>query len=141
MCCVLSALGLLLAVIGLFGAISCSVSEWKKELGIRVALGASPWQLLQMDVRQTMFVAGAEVAIGILLGIGGTILFRPQLYGIGAVEWTVLLPVGAAGWHLHLTDMNNSSTVKVCMSSTLTARYPELRRPSASRRALAFSTA
>jgi predicted permease len=93
---VLSALGLLLAIIGLFGAISYSVSERKKELGIRVALGARPWQLLKMVVRQTMFVAGAGVAIGILLGVGGTILFRSQLYGIGAVEWTVLLPVGAA---------------------------------------------
>jgi predicted permease len=92
----LSALGLLLAIIGLFGAISYSVSERKKELGIRVALGASPWQLLQMVMRQTVFIAGAGVAIGIVLGIGGTILFRSQFYGIGAVEWTVLLPVGAA---------------------------------------------
>jgi ABC-type antimicrobial peptide transport system permease subunit len=38
----LSGLGLLLAVIGLFGAISDSVSERKKELGIRVALGVPP---------------------------------------------------------------------------------------------------
>jgi predicted permease len=93
---ILSVLGLLLAVIGLFGAISYSVSERKKELGIRVALGALPWQLLKMVLRQTMFVAGAGVAIGILLGVGATILFRSQLYGISAVEWTVLLPVGGA---------------------------------------------
>jgi hypothetical protein len=92
----LSALGLLLAVIGLFGAISYSVSERKKELGIRVALGARPWQLLTMVVRQTMSIAGAGVVIGILLGIGGTVVFRSQFYGIGAVEWTVLVPVGAA---------------------------------------------
>jgi len=93
---VLSALGLLLAIFGLFGAISYSVSERKKELGIRVALGARPWQLLEMILRQTMFTAGAGVAIGILLGVGATILFRSQFYGIGAVEWTVLLPVGIA---------------------------------------------
>ena len=50
----LSGLGLLLAIIGLFGAISYSVSERKKELGIRVALGAQPWQLLEMVLRQTL---------------------------------------------------------------------------------------
>ena len=50
----LSALGLLLAILGLFGAISYSVSERKKELGIRVALGARPPELMQMILRQTL---------------------------------------------------------------------------------------
>jgi predicted permease len=93
---ILSALGLLLAVIGLFGAISYSVSERKKELGIRVALGALPWQLLKMVLRQTMIVAGVGVTLGILLGVCATVVFRSQLYGIGFVEWSVLLPVGIA---------------------------------------------
>jgi len=92
----LSALGLMLAVLGLFGAISYSVSERKKEFGIRVAVGARPGQLLTMLLRQTMFTAGAGVGFGILLGVAGTIVFRSQLYGIHAVEWTVLIPVGAA---------------------------------------------
>jgi predicted permease len=92
----LGALGLLLAAIGLFGAISYSVRERKKELGIRTALGALPWQLLKMVLRQTLLVAGAGVAIGTLLGVGATIIFRSQLYGVSAVEWTVLVPVGAA---------------------------------------------
>ena len=37
----------------------------------------------------------AGVAIGTLLGVAVTVLFRSQLYGISAVEWTVLVPVGA----------------------------------------------
>jgi predicted permease len=92
----LSGLGLLLAVIGLFGAISYSISERKKELGIRVALGARPGQLLTMVLRQTLRIAGVGVAIGIVLGIGVTMLVRAQLYGIGAVEWTVLVGVSIA---------------------------------------------
>jgi predicted permease len=92
----LSGLGLLLAVIGLFGAISYSVSERKKELGIRVALGAQPRQLLQMVLRQTLVIAGTGVAVGILLGVGATMLLRSQFYNVSAVEWTVLVPVGAA---------------------------------------------
>ena len=51
---------------------------------------------LRIVLRQTIFIAGAGVAIGTLLGVGATILFRSQLYGISPVEWTVLLPVGAA---------------------------------------------
>jgi predicted permease len=92
----LSAIGLLLAVIGLFGAISYSVSERRKELGIRVALGARPWQLLKMIFRQTLLVAGSGVAIGLLLGVGVTMVARSQFYGIAAVELSVLIPVAAA---------------------------------------------
>jgi predicted permease len=90
----LSGLGLLLAIIGLFGAISYSVSERKKELGIRVALGAQSWQLLGMVLRQTLSVAGAGVALGVMLGVGATVLLRSQFYAVSAVEWTVLVPVG-----------------------------------------------
>jgi len=89
----LSALGMLLAVIGLFGAISYSVSERRKELGIRVALGARPGQLLKMVLRQTLLITGVGTAIGILLGIAATMLLRSQFYGVSAVEWTVLVPV------------------------------------------------
>jgi predicted permease len=92
----LSALGLLLAVVGLFGAISYSVSERKKELGIRVALGARPLQLLKMIFRQTLLVAGAGTTIGVALGVVATILLRSQFFGIGAVELSVLIPVAAA---------------------------------------------
>ena len=92
----LSALGVLLAVVGLFGAISYSVSERKKELGIRVALGARPGQLLKMVLRQTLLITGAGTAIGIVLGVGVTMLLRSQFYGVSAVEWTVLAPVTVA---------------------------------------------
>ena len=92
---VLSALALLLAVLGLLGVISYSVSEQKRELGIRVALGARSWELLRMILRQTVRITGAGIAIGLLLGVGATILLRSQFYGISPIEWTVLLPVAA----------------------------------------------
>jgi ABC-type antimicrobial peptide transport system permease subunit len=92
----LSGLGLLLAIVGLFGAISYSVSERKKELGIRVALGARPWQLMKMVFRQTLSIVGSGVLVGILLGVGITVLVRSQLYDIGAVEWAVIVPVAVS---------------------------------------------
>jgi putative ABC transport system permease protein len=92
----LGVLGMLLAIVGLFGAISYSVSERKKELGIRVALGARPGQLLEMVLRETLSITGVGIAIGILLGVGATVLLRSEFYGVSAVEWTVLVPVAAA---------------------------------------------
>jgi putative ABC transport system permease protein len=92
----LSALGLLLAVVGLLGAVSYSVSERKKELGLRVALGAQPGQLLGMIFRETLSVASVGTLIGIALGIAVTIVVRSQLFGIGPVEWSVLVPVAGA---------------------------------------------
>ena len=71
------------------------MSERRKELGIRVALGARPGQLLGMILRQTGVVAGVGVAAGLALGVGATMLAKSQLFAISVVEWTVLLPVGA----------------------------------------------
>ena len=87
---------MLLAIVGLFGTVSYSVSERRKEFGIRVALGAQPWQLLRMVFRQTILVAGSGTILGILVGVGATIFLRSRFYGIGAVEWSVLIPVAAA---------------------------------------------
>ena len=86
---------MLLAVVGLFGAISYSVSARKKELGLRIALGAQPRQLLKMIFRETLSVAGAGTLIGIALGVALTVAVRSHFYRIGAFEWSVLIPVGA----------------------------------------------
>jgi predicted permease len=91
----LSALALLLAVLGLFGAISYSVSERKKELGLRVALGATSPDLVKMVLIQTLRTTAIGVGIGIALGVAATAMLRSQFYGISPVEWTVILPVSA----------------------------------------------
>jgi putative ABC transport system permease protein len=93
---VLAALDLLLAMSGLLGAISYSVNERNKELGIRVALGARHGQLIRMVLRETVRVTAIGIFIGTLPGIAATNLLRSQLYGISPVEWSVLIPVGAS---------------------------------------------
>jgi predicted permease len=92
----LGALALMLAILGLYGAIFYSVNERKKEIGIRVALGAQPFRLIQLFLRQTAIVSGVGVSVGLLLGIAATILFRSQFYEIRAVELHVLVPVALA---------------------------------------------
>jgi predicted permease len=89
----LSGLGVMLAVFGLFGAISYSVSERKRELGIRTALGAAPSDLFRMVLRETAATSGLGIAAGALAGVAATVLLRSQFFGIHAFEWLVLLPV------------------------------------------------
>jgi predicted permease len=92
----LSAIALLLATVGLYGTIFYSVSERRREIGIRVALGAVPRQLFSMVMRRTALIAGIGVAAGTALGICATVLLRSQFFGIRAVEWYVLAPVGVS---------------------------------------------
>jgi predicted permease len=91
----LGTLALLLAAVGLYGTIFHSVSERKKEIGIRVALGALPAHLLKLFLRQTAIISGLGVLIGLLLGIAATIIFNSQFYGIHPIEALVLIPVAS----------------------------------------------
>jgi len=87
-------LAFVLAAVGLYGAVFYSVSERKKELGIRVALGAAPRDLWRMILRQTSVVTATGVCLGILGGVITSTLVRSQLYGIHPAEWSVFLAVG-----------------------------------------------
>jgi len=62
-----AAVAVLLATIGIFGVLSYIVNQRMGELGIRVALGATPARIVGMVLRQ----AGLWIAIGIALGLGG----------------------------------------------------------------------
>jgi ABC-type antimicrobial peptide transport system permease subunit len=90
---VFGGLAFVLAAVGLYGAVFYSVSERKKELGIRVALGAAPRDLWKMILRQTSLVTAAGVVLGILCGVIVAALVRSQLYAIHPVEWSVFLAV------------------------------------------------
>ncbi len=79
---IFSALALILAAIGIYGVISYSVAQRTQEIGIRMALGASPRQVLQMVVG-----GGAKLAvIGILIGAAGALVLtqfiRSFLFGV-----------------------------------------------------------
>jgi hypothetical protein len=89
-------LAFILAGVGLYGAVFYSVSERKKELGIRVALGAAPRDLWTMILRQTSIVTAAGVCLGVVGGAIASAIVRSQLYGIRPVEWTVFLAVALA---------------------------------------------
>jgi predicted permease len=90
------ALAFILATVGLYGAVFYSVSERTREMGIRVALGASPWDLWKLVLRQTSTITAIGIVLGIAGGVGGSILARDFLYQIQPVEWFVFFGVALA---------------------------------------------
>ncbi|PYT96259.1 MAG: hypothetical protein DMG38_24450 [Acidobacteria bacterium] len=88
-------LALVLAAIGIYGVISYSVSQRMHEFGMRVALGASSWNLLSMVMRQGVLLA----AIGVVIGIGCALMFGgvldSLLYGVSTRDPLTLVGVGA----------------------------------------------
>jgi len=65
----LGILGLVLALVGLYGLMTYSVSLRQREIGIRMAVGAAPATVVRMVLRQGMILAGTGVLIGLALSL------------------------------------------------------------------------
>jgi ABC-type antimicrobial peptide transport system permease subunit len=102
-----AALALGLASVGVYGVMSFLVNQGTREIGIRLALGASPGGILVMIVRHGVTVA----LIGIAIGLGGAVLvaraMENLLFGVGATDVAtfvtvclVLLSVAAIGSYM-----------------------------------------
>jgi putative ABC transport system permease protein len=81
-----AALALLLAAVGLYGTIAFSVSQRTREMGVRVALGATPENLLTMIVREGLVLAVAGIALGICLSLLCTRAISSMLFKVSAYD-------------------------------------------------------
>ena len=89
------AMALLLGAVGLYGVIAYSVSQRKREIGVRMALGARQQEITGMFVRHAVLLAGTGVACGLaaamaLMRLMSSLLFRvspadPVTYGAVSV--------------------------------------------------------
>jgi predicted permease len=91
-----------LALIGVYAVISYSVNQRQLEIGIRMALGASPGLVQRMVLGETMRMAAAGVAIGLVGGLALTRLASSLLYGVTASDpltfaAVVVILTGVAG--------------------------------------------
>lgn len=74
--------GLLLAAVGLYGVIAFSVGQRVREIGIRMALGASGGSVLGLVVRQGMGLTAAGIAAGTVAALGLTRVLSHVLFGV-----------------------------------------------------------
>ena len=84
-------LALALAVIGVYGVISYSVSQRRHEIGIRMALGAGAGRTLRLVLGETLRLAALGVTGGILVAAATSRLLAGLLYGVSAVDPTTYL--------------------------------------------------
>jgi predicted permease len=80
------AMALVLGVIGIYGVISYAVSQRRREIGIRLALGAQQGELTRMFVRSGLALTGIGVAIGLTAAGGLTQLMKSLLFGISPLD-------------------------------------------------------
>jgi predicted permease len=79
-------LALLLAGIGIYGVVSYGAAQRTREIGVRMALGASERDVLGLVLWDGLIVIGAGLAIGLLLAAAATRVIAAFLYGVGATD-------------------------------------------------------
>jgi putative ABC transport system permease protein len=103
---IFSSVTVLLALIGVHGLLAYSVAQRRRELGIRMALGATRREIRQMVLRHAVRLATGGVALGIVLALLGTRLLSTLLFGVtptdpstfALVTIIVLGTAAAAAW-------------------------------------------
>ena len=82
----LAGAALTLATIGIYGVMAFLVNQGRREIGIRMALGATQHEILKLVVFKGMTLAGSGVAIGLAAALVFTRLMRSLLFGINAAD-------------------------------------------------------
>ena len=80
------AVAILLAVIGVYGVLSYTVTERMGELGVRMALGADRWSVVRLVAGMGMGLAGLGVALGVGAAYAGSRLLRSMVFGVTTTD-------------------------------------------------------
>jgi putative ABC transport system permease protein len=83
---VFAGFALVLAGLGVYGVVAYSVSERTREIGIRLAVGASPSRVLGQVMRETLWITLGGMVLGLLTALGLSRLMASQLFGITALD-------------------------------------------------------
>jgi predicted permease len=86
-------IGLAIATIGVYGVVSFAVARRRREIGIRLAIGARPREILTMIVKQGAVLAFAGTALGFLAGLSVTRFAASLLYGVHPTDTITFVAV------------------------------------------------
>ena len=108
-------IAVVLAAAGIYGVVSYAVSQRTQEIGIRMALGAQPGQVMREILKNGMLM----VSIGMVLGVAGALaavrLLQTLLFGVSARDpWiygTVLLGVACVGLLANMVPARRAASV------------------------------
>ena len=89
MVAVMGAMSLLLAIAGLYGLVAYNVTRRTKEIGIRIAIGASRGDVMRLVLGKGLRLVAAGTAIGLVMGFGLEQLMYATLFNVGGVDVVV----------------------------------------------------
>ncbi|HXW15146.1 MAG TPA: FtsX-like permease family protein, partial [Terriglobia bacterium] len=92
---IFAGIALLLAAVGIYGVVSCSVAQRVREMAIRVALGASPGELLKLVLGKTMVIVLVGLALGGGAALALTRLLASLLYDTSPTDRVTWVVAGA----------------------------------------------
>jgi ABC-type antimicrobial peptide transport system permease subunit len=86
-------LALALATVGLYGVMACSAAERTREIGIRVALGATPGAVVRQMLAESMTLTAVGLSVGCLGALALTRFIATMLFGVGPADALTYLGV------------------------------------------------
>ena len=84
---------MLLSAVGLYGVVAYAVTQRTREIGVRVALGATPEEIRRLVIGHGLRLTAAGVVIGLVGAAGGVRFMRTLLYGVGPFDLTTFVSI------------------------------------------------
>ncbi len=89
-------MSLVVAIVGVYGVMAYSVTRRTHEIGVRIALGAKPGDVLAMVVGEGLVMALTGIAIGLALSVALTRVLASFLFGVGPRDLATFASVSVA---------------------------------------------